>query len=197
MRVIIALAFVVVPIAARPAHADSYIGLSGGLALPLSDEQYTDTVDTSPVLGVRAGSYPKDFGGYLSFEWMPADVKSDGAFGLDVSAHRFRVIVGPEMRHAVSNTLMVTARAGIGLDIAHDSVSGTIFGATVEDSETDLGLGFEFAGGLWFGVGGIQIGGEVSLPVGIHDDDPDENDYNYDYTAVDLQLLAGVRFISH
>ncbi len=101
------------------------------------------------------------------------------------------------MRHAVSNTLVVTARAGIGLDIAHDSVSGTVLGATVEDSETDLGLGFEFAGGLWFGVGGIQIGGEVSLPVGIHDDDPDENDYNYDYTAVDLQLLAGVRFISH
>lgn len=197
MRVIIALAFVVVPIAARTAHADSYVGLAGGLALPLADDDYTDTVDTSPVLGARAGSYGKDFGGYLSFEWMPADVKSDGTFGLDVSAHRFRVIVGPEMRHAVSNTLSVTARAGIGLDIAHDSVSGTILGADIDSSETDLGLGFEFAGGLWFGVGGVQVGGEISLPVGIHDDDASENDYNYDYTAVDLQLLAGVRFTSH
>lgn len=193
MRAIVALALLCAPAAA---HADSYVGLVAGLDLPLSDDQYTDTVDTSPVLGLRVRAYPKAIGGYLSFEWMPADVKSDGAFGLDVSAHRFRLIVGPELYHPVSNVLSVTGRAGVGLDIAHSNVSGTILGTTVDSSETDLGIGFEFAGGLWLHVGGLEVGGEISLPVGIHDDDPNENDYDYDYTAVDLQIMAGVRFVS-
>jgi hypothetical protein len=127
---------------------------------------------------------------------MPADVKSDGAFGLDVSANRFRILVGPELRHPVSNTLAITARAGLGLDIAHDSVTGSILGAQVDSSETDIGFGFEVGGGVWFGVGGIEIGGEASLPIAIHDDDATENDYSYDYTSVDLQLLFGVRFVT-
>ena len=192
MRTIVVLALLAV---ATPVHADSYVGLAGGLAMPLTDDQYTDTVDTSPVIGVRVGAYPQALGGYLSFEWMPINLKQDFG-GLDVSAHRFRLIVGPELHHPVSNTLSVTGRAGIGLDIARSSVSGTILGVDFDDSETDMGLGFEFAGGVWFHVGGIHVGGEVSLPVGIHDDDTSEQDYDYDYTAVDLQLLFGVRFVS-
>ena len=163
--------------------------------LPLSDEQYTDTVDTSPVVGLRVGAHPQALGGYLSFEWMPVNLKADFG-GLDVSAHRFRLIVGPELHHPVSNTLVVTGRAGIGLDIARSSVSGNVFGIEFDDSETDMGLGFEFGAGLWFQLGGLQVGGEVSLPIGIHDDDTTEMDYDYDYTAVDLQLLFGVRFVS-
>jgi hypothetical protein len=192
MRTIVALAVLAV---ATPVHADSYVGLAGGLAMPLTDDQYTDTVDTSPVLGLRVGAYPQAIGGYLSFEWMPINLKQDFG-GLDVSAHRFRLIVGPELYHPVSNTLSVTGRAGIGLDIARSSVSGTILGVNFDDSETDMGLGFEFAGGIWFHVGGVEVGGELSLPVGIHDDDTSEQDYDYDYTAVDLQLLFGVRFVS-
>ena len=187
---------VVLCAAATPALADSYVGLAAGLALPMSDEQYTDTVDSSPVIGLRVGAVPNKIGGYLSFEWMPANLETDEVFGLDVTAHRFRLMVGPELHHPVSNTLSVTGRAGIGLDIAHSNVSGTILGTTVDDSETDVGLGFEFGGGLWAHVGGVHVGGEIALPVGIHDDDPDEMDYNYDYTAVDLQLLFSVRFVS-
>jgi hypothetical protein len=195
MRAIIALAVLcVVPASAR---ADSYVGLVGGLAIPVSDDQYTDTVDTSPVLGARVGAYPHELGGFFSFEWMIADVKNDGALGLDFDAHRFRLIVGPELHHAVSNTLAVTARGGLGLDIARATASGNIGPIAVDESETDLGLGFEFAGGLWAHLGGLEVGGEVSLPISMHDDDANENDYDFDYTSVDLQLLFGVRFVSH
>jgi hypothetical protein len=193
MRAIIALALLAV---ATPAHADSYVGLSGGLAVPLSDDQYTDAVDASPVLGARLGAYPKALGGFFSFDWMIADVENDGALGLDFDAHRFRLLVGPELHHPVSNTLGVTARAGIGLDIVRSTASGNLGPIAIDESETDLGLGFEFAGGVWFGFGGVQVGGEVSLPISMHDDDPNENDYDFDYTSVDLQLMVGVRFMS-
>ena len=190
MRAIIALALLAV---ATPAFADSYVGLAAGMAFPMSDDEYTDQVDTSPVLGARVGSNPGSLGGYLSFEWMPADAKADGVFGADVTAHRFRILVGPEFTHPVSNTLSVTGRAGIGLDIAHSRIELGGF----DSSETDLGLGLEFGGGVWFRLGGIAVGGEVSLPIGIHNDDTSEMDYDYDYTAIDLQLLAGIRFVSH
>lgn len=194
MRAILALAVLVTP---AIAHADSYVGLVGGLDLPLSDDQYTDTVEPSPVIGLRVGAAPNNLGGYLSFEWMPANLETDQFGGLDIDAHRFRLIVGPEMTHDVSNTLSVTGRAGIGLDIAHSNVSGSILGFDVDESETDVGLGFEFAGGLWAHVGGLWVGGEVSLPVGIHSEENNEQgSYDYDYTAVDLQLLFSVRFVS-
>ena len=193
MRAIIALALLVTP---AVAHADSYVGLAAGLVLPQSDDAYTDAVDTSPMLGVRVGAYPEEFGGYLSFEWMIVDAKADGSLGLDVSAHRFRLIAGPEIHHELSNTLAVTGRGGIGLDIARSHVEGTFLGVNVDSSETDTGLGFEFAGGLWAHLGGLEIGGEISLPVGIHDDDSTENDFDYDYTAVDIQLMFGIRFVT-
>jgi hypothetical protein len=194
MRAIFALALLcVLPVTAR---ADSYVGLVGGVAIPMSDDTYTDAVDNSPVIGVRVGANPKSIGGYLSFETMFADVKSDGTFGLDVSAQRFRLIVGPELNHPVSNLLAVTGRAGIGLDIGRNHVEGNVGPIAVDESETDLGFGLEFAGGLWARVGGLQVGGELSLPIGIHDDDSNENNFDYDYTAIDLQILFGVRFVS-
>jgi hypothetical protein len=113
----------------------------------------------------------------------------------EISAHRFRLMIGPLFRHAIGNTLAVTARAGIGADIAYASVSGTVLGAEFEQSETDVGLGFEFAGGLWFGLGSLEVGGEVALPIGVHDDDNDQ-DVDFIYTSVDLQMLFGVRFSS-
>ncbi|HEY5946103.1 MAG TPA: hypothetical protein VIV40_11460, partial [Kofleriaceae bacterium] len=95
MRAIFAL--VLICAFAVSAHADSYVGLAGGLDFPLSDDQYTDTVDTSPVLGLRVGAYPHELGGYLSFEWMPANLKNDSAAGIDFDGNRFRLIVGPEL----------------------------------------------------------------------------------------------------
>lgn len=195
MRVIVACAVLAV---ATPARADSFVDLFGGISIPVSDDDWTDTVESSPVLGLRVGAVPNQIGGYLSADWMPTNTDAEGwslpGTSADVSAHRFRLMVGPLFKHSVSNTLAVTARAGIGADIAHVNVSGNVGPVTFDESETDVGLGFEFAGGVWFKLGNLAVGGEVALPIGIHDDDNDQVDFVY--TSVDLQLLFGVRFVS-
>lgn len=204
MRAIVASSLAVtaaVTIAApTPARADSFVDLFGGISIPVEDEDWTDAVESSPVLGLRVGSVPNQIGGYLSADWMPTNTDAQG-WNLpgttgDISAHRFRLMVGPLFQHTVSNTLAVTGRAGIGADIAYASVSGTVFGAEFEESETDVGLGFEFAGGLWFKLGSLAIGGEVALPIAVHDDDNEQNRPDFIYTSVDLQILFGVRFSS-
>lgn len=202
MRAIVASSLAVtaaVAIAApTSARADSFVDLFGGISIPVEDEDWTNAVESSPVLGLRVGSAPNQIGGYLSADWMPTNTDAQGwsvpGSAGEVEAHRFRLMVGPLFRSSVSNTLAVTARAGIGADIAYASVSGNVFGATFESSETDVGLGFEFAGGLWFQLGSVAVGGEVALPIGIHDDD--NEDIDFVYTSVDLQILFGVRFVS-
>jgi hypothetical protein len=174
-------------------HADSFVEVAGGISIPLSDDDWTNLVETSPKLALRAGSYPEKIGVVLSADWMPANTDADGAFGgaLDVSAHRFRLLVGPMFHHHVSNLLVAGGRAGLGADIAYAKASSLLG----EVSETDVGFGFELAGGVWAKVGSIEIGGEVAIPIGIHDDDNDVIDFNY--TSVDLELLFSARFTSH
>jgi hypothetical protein len=197
MRTYLCLAFLAV---ATPAHADSFVELAGGISIPLGDDEWTDLVETSPTLAVRAGSVPKNLGGFLSVNWMPTNTDAQGWSGPitsgDISAHRFRLVAGPMFRHQVSNTLAVTGRAGVGADIAHASVEGTVLGTSFEESETDVGFALDFAGGVWFKVGGVEVGGEVAIPFGFHDDVNDSN-VNFDYTAYDFEIYGAVRFVSN
>lgn len=198
MRAIVVFALLAIALPTSAAHADSFVDVYGGISIPISDDQWTDAVETSPVIGVRGGAFPKEIGGYLGIEWMPANTNNEGwnvpGSSADVSAHRFRIQAGPILHRNVG-ALSVTGRAGIGIDIAHVNVSGQVLGVSFDESETDVGLGFEFAGGLWFKLGGLEVGGEVSLPIGMHDDDNENIDF--DHTSVDLQLLFGVRFLSN
>lgn len=199
MRTYLCLAFLAV---ATPAHADSFVELAGGISIPLGDDVWTDSVETSPTLAVRAGSVPNNIGGFLSVNWMPANTDAQGwsipgVTTGDISAHRFRLIAGPMYRHQLSNTLAVTGRAGIGADIAHTSVEGTLpIVGRFEESETDVGFALDFAGGIWFRVGSVEIGGEVSIPFGFHDDVNDSN-VNFDYTSYDFEIFGAVRLMSH
>jgi hypothetical protein len=195
MRAIVALVLVTI---AAPAHAESFVDIYGGISIPIADDDWTDAVESSPVIGARAGAFPKEIGGYLQVEWMPTNTDAQGwnvpGSSGNISAHRFRVMVGP-LLHRNIGALSVTGRAGIGLDIAYARASGNIGPVTFDESETDVGLGFEFAGGLWFKLGNLEVGGELALPVGLHDDDNNAIDFNY--TSVDIQLLFGVRFLSN
>lgn len=200
MRVIIALAFVVVPIAARPARADSFVDITGGISIPLGDDDWNNMVESSPKLGLRVGALPHEIGGYVQADWVPENTDaqgfSNGLASADISAHRFRMQGGVLFRHPVSNTLAITGRGGIGADIAYASVSGMVLGQNYEGSQTDVGLGFEFAGGIWFKLGGMELGGEAAFPFSIHDDDNNDPDIDYQYTSYDFDLLFAVRFIS-
>jgi hypothetical protein len=195
MRAIVALVLVTI---AAPAHAESFVDIYGGISIPIADDDWTDAVESSPVIGARAGAFPKEIGGYLQVEWMPTNTDAQGwnvpGSSGNISAHRFRVMVGP-LLHRNIGALSVTGRAGIGIDIAYARASGNIGPVSFDESETDVGLGFEFAGGLWFKLGNLEVGGELALPVGLHDDDNNAIDFNY--TSVDIQLLFGVRFLSN
>jgi hypothetical protein len=199
MRTYLCLAFLAV---ATPARADSFVELAGGISIPLGDDDWTNLVETSPTLAVRAGSVPNNIGGFLSVNWMPANTDAQGWAGplgsVDISAHRFRLIAGPMYRHQLSNTLAVTGRAGVGADIAHATVEGTIpIVGSFEESETDVGFALDFAGGIWFRVGNVEIGGEVAIPFGFHDDDNDANNPDFIYTSYDFEIFGAVRLMSH
>ncbi len=197
MRVILCLAVLSI---AAPARADSFVELAGGVSLPMGDDNWTDAVESSPILAVRAGAVPNKIGGFFSAEWMPTNTNASGwqigNSGADLSAHRFRLIVGPMYRHELSNTLAVDGRFGIGADIAHASVEGNVGPISFDESETDVGLALDFAAGVWFRIGNVEVGGTVAIPFGFHDD-VNDNNINFDWTSYDLQLLGAVRFMSH
>jgi hypothetical protein len=197
--------FAVVLVVALPAasRADHFADVLGGLSAPSSDSQWTALADTSPKLAARAGTVGTNgLGGMLQVDWTPINLKnSGGSFGIgsaDISAHRFRVIADAVLHKAVTSRLVLSARAGAGLDIAHASAHVSVLGVAADSSDTDVGVALELGGGLWFDLGSTQIGGELALPIGHHSKHGDNTNGNYtfDYTSYDLDILVGVRFLS-
>jgi Outer membrane protein beta-barrel domain len=198
MRVFLCVALLAI---ATPARADSFVDIFGGLSLPTADDDWTDTAESSPKLGLRLGSVPHEIGGFLQADWVPTNTDAQSATfpggSTDISAHRFRIGAGALLHHPISNTLVVTGRGGIGIDIAHVSASYNILGATGEVSDTDVGLGLEFGAGLFFHAGNLEIGGELGIPIGFHDHDGGTDRIQMKWTSVDIDLLFCVRFLSH
>lgn len=194
MRVLAALALLALP--AR-AHADGFIELAGGIMIPAADNQWTDYVDSGPKLAVRAGAVGAKAGAMLSLDWTPINADNTG-FGnaVDISSHRFRMLVSVTTLIKAAPKLHISLRVGVGADISHVNVQTDLFGVHTENSDTDVGLALEGAGGLWFDVGSVQIGGELALPISYHDDGSKSDVDLETYTSLDIDLLFGVRFVS-
>jgi hypothetical protein len=190
-------------LAAAPAAADSFVGASGGVMIPLGDSKsdntgWSDQVSSSPKVGVRVGGVGgAGLGGMLTADWTPVSYNFDNQFA-DVSAHRFRILAHVLFEKLVAPKLTVAFRAGGGIDIAHASAEATIFGVTGKASDTDVGWGVEFGGGVWWSVGAADIGGELAIPFGGHSHDarPGRDEITFDYTSYDLDLLFVVRLRS-
>src|SRR5258706_324047 len=102
------------------------------------------------------------------------------------------------MRWLTTLTLLLTAplaRAdsfaevvgGIAIPIANDSWTKVV--------ETSPKLSLRagaIGGGVWFRVGGTELGAEVALPIGYHSK-KNQNGISFDYTSYDLDLLFGIR----
>jgi len=89
----------------------------------------------------------------------------------------------------------VMMRIAAGADIAHYGLSGSPLGITVDESQTDVGLGIEAGLGLGVKLGKVVVGAQLALPIALHfdDDDPmDAHDFDFEYTAVDVEMLFGV-----
>ena len=195
MRVI-TLAILLVP---SVAAADSFFEIAGGFTAPMGDDDWNDTVESSPKLKLAAGGMNKQFGGFFSADWAPenTDAMSTTFPGgsTDISAHRFRLLVGPAFEAPLNRMLVFTGRVGIGADITHASGRVTFLGGTAESSDTDVGIGFEVGAGLWARVGSLELGGEVGIPIAHHDHAADDQgEISMQWTSYDFDVLFGVRF---
>lgn len=174
------------------ARAETYFELGGGLVLPTSDDDYTDFADPSVALAARIGGGGA-IGGMFSVEWAPIAADPD-----NFTFNRFRLLGHVVVHHRLSSKAEIVGRFGAGLDIIHSKFEATTIIGRVEGSDSDVGVAFEAAGGVWFGVGSgsTQVGVEMALPIGYHNKDGkalDANDQTFDYTSVDIEILGGVR----
>jgi hypothetical protein len=175
------------------ARADAYFEFGAGLVLPVSDDDYTDFVDPSVGLAARIGG-GGDVGGMFSVEWAPLSSDPD-----NFTFNRFRLLGHLVLHHRLNAKTQLVGRIGAGVDILHSNFDATIFGVRVEDSDSDVGLALEAAGGVWFriGRGSTEIGVEMALPISYHDNDGpavfDPEDQEFEYTAFDIEILGGVR----
>ncbi len=198
----LSVVFLLLAAASSRAWADGFVDFVGGIAAPLADNTWTNTVQTSPKLGVRAGSFSDQFGGMLSLDWTPENLdNSGGAFpggSVDTSGHRFRILVQALARQHVAPRITIAERAGAGVDIARGAYSASFLGSTTDHSDTNVGVGFEFGGGIWFDISStMQLGGELAIPIGYHSHKSSSTgDIAFDYTSYDLDLLFGVRLWS-
>ena len=194
LRTAIVLALVALPAIAA---ADGFTeGVVGGM-VPLADDEYTDTVDASLKLGVRAGSLGERGAGVeLALDFTPVSFNGPSSFGdVETTARRFRALVGGRFQHALRGPGFLFVRAGAGVDVGNVSTQGTFLGVEVDEGQTDLGLALEFGGGVGVELGSVYVGAQVALPMAFHfdDNDPDDpDDYDFEYTGIDLDLLFAV-----
>jgi hypothetical protein len=195
------LLFLTVLASSSVVDADPFAEIVGGIALPQSNSNWTNTVDASPKLGVRAGAMSDrgDLGGMLALDWTPESLNSSGgSFGIgstSASLHRFRLIASGVFRHRIAPKVTISARAGAGIDVARGSYEVTVLGSTSSHSNVDVGYAFELGAGVWFDVSSVQLGVELAVPIGHHDSAASQQgDIAFQYTDVDIDLLVGVRF---
>jgi hypothetical protein len=196
-------AFVAVLVLACPlvARADGFGTIVGGVALPMGDDTWTDTVNSSPTFGLRAGGLGGQLGGMLTVDFTPVDLTaSGGSFGFGsatASAWRTRVLAQLVFAHRLARAITISGHAGAGVDIAHASYDLTLLGQHSSHGNTDVGYALEIGAGLWFDLSPtVQLGADVALPIGHHQTKATSPDITFDYTSYDLDLLAGLRFSS-
>jgi len=201
MRATIPLSVVVATttaaVAAAPAaQADGLVELAAGGALPLAEDDYADTVDNSVKFAVHAASVgDRGVGVDLGLDVTPVSLETSQFFGLEASAWRFRGLVGARGQWPLGAKGLGFVRGGAGVDVARYAVTGSLLGQSIDTSETDVGLALEVGGGVGVRLGGVIVSAQLALPIALHfdDDDPaDPDDFDFEYTGVDLDLLFAV-----
>ena len=195
MRAFVAAALLIF---AGVAHADGNLELVGGVSIPAGDSNWENIAKTSPKLGIRLGDFfTQDLGVMLQADWTPVSLNNSGAaFGIGeaaFAAHVFRVLIDFAGQHHVTEHIVLSGRAGIGIDIAHASGSISVGTTTGSRADTDVGLAVEFGGGVWYDFGGTQVGGEIAVPIGNHSAASENGSFAFQYAMWDVDILAGVR----
>jgi hypothetical protein len=182
-------------------RAEPVLELTAGFAVPVSDDDWTTVAEPSPVFAVGIGAARSDgLAGMLRIGFSPVALDNEGgAFGgiasADISGQRIRVLGEIGLRRRIAPKVVAGFRAGAGIDLARASAEVMVLGSTTTSSDSDLGFGFEIAGGVWFDVGGAHVGAELAFPFAFHNKRGNNTDGNFtfDYTAADVAIVVGVR----
>lgn len=179
------------------ARADAFLAVTGGAMFPIGDDDWNNTVDAGPVLGLRGG------GGRrvdprsavmveASFEYAPlSDNFSSSLVSIDLT--RYRALLGVRFERVMNSGPLVSLRGGVG--ISHLIIEAASPLLPNLNTRTDTGLALEVGAGVWFPAGPAHIGVELALPIGIHNDDPeDNNDIPSDFRTTEVSVLGGLRF---
>lgn len=195
------------------AHADVFAEAVGGGSFPIGDSNWTNKVDKSPDVGVRAGWTMHDgVGAMVQADWTPlnpyvAPTANLGAttipgYTYTDAMQRFRVLADATFQMHLTPWLVARARAGVGVDIMHETVAFSGIHAT----EVDPNIAVEVGGGLWWSLARsrVAIGGELALPFSNHSRAsglppaiPLDRLFPEQYASWDIELELGVRVTLH
>lgn len=191
---------------AARADVGGFAEVLGGISIPLGDDNWTKIADTSPNLSLRIGGETRErdrYGGLglmLQGDWTPVNLNNSevGTGGLNASAagERGRILANLVFHHRVAPRLIASGRFGIGVDIAHYSYTVTAGDSTTTTARTDGGLALEFGAGIWYSLGGLQIGGELAVPIANHSTAADSSGIGFQYASYDFDVQIGVRFVT-
>ncbi|MDB4959553.1 MAG: hypothetical protein JWO36_7122 [Myxococcales bacterium] len=197
MRVFMLAAVVVTVGVPSPARADGIVEVAGAVTFPIGDDNWKNTVEPSPELGIRAGGGNDELAGLIGLAWVPEQLDAQPAF-TSVSGHRFRILGNLELGHHIAPKIRLGGRIGAGTDITHGSYTVMFAGTTASKSDTDFGFALDLAVSLLFDVGSVQVGPELAVPIGYHSKKAmNLGDLSFDYTQTDIELWFVVRFGSH
>ncbi|MBE7450651.1 MAG: hypothetical protein HS111_17645 [Kofleriaceae bacterium] len=190
------------PAAAEPdLLRGSFIEAVLGLAVPVAEEDYEDTVDESLKLASVSARAAPGGPGRPGFELSrstsrrstPSSTRprSTSASSAHRGLHAGVSATACRRARAPCSCARASARA-----LVHLSASGSILGINFETSQqTDVGLAAEVGAGLrTVPIGGnLYVGAHFAVPMAFHfdDDDPGDpaSDTDFEYTGVDLDLL--------
>ncbi len=166
---------------ARTAQAGPFIEVLGGLAAPIADDTWKNSVGASPELAGRLGTCDGSVGIALSLDGTYIRARSQPGEGL--SGERVRVLANLELYRPLGD-LHFSARVAIGVDTA-SLQRNVVF--EPNDGSANTGFAAEAAFAFWYpATARTWLGAEVAVPYSLHAD-------GIEYTSVDVVVLFGLR----
>jgi opacity protein-like surface antigen len=173
-----------------------YLEVGGGGALPVADGTYRDEFGAGPSLWAAAVLNPRNpptyawmapFAVEMSFDWTFIGEDRGGEVEtLSVDFNRYRLLLAGRYHRTIRDGLIAFARAGAGVEILAWDQRGKIGGIQTSDSDAHLGVALELGAGVRYRMGAIDLGGQLALPMALHQHETYGQGIEVDHFGIDL-----------
>jgi hypothetical protein len=199
MNKLLVLALVSAPLAAE-ARERGYLELGAGGSLPVAAGSYTDNFGLGPSVWAAAVLNPRHPPTYawmapyaleLSFDWtfLANSYEQDDPTNMrSLDFDRYRILLGARYHYELREGVVAFARAAGGLEILAWEERGQLVGIDTGDEDAHLGVGLELGGGVRYQIGPIDLGGQLAVPMALHQHETYGAGVEVDHVAVDLEL---------